>query len=151
MQLTLGVAESRARWPAVSLHMEDLDVKLKQLQAAFDIGALDESQFAEAQAALAVGETVFCWHPLSIPIEKPAKGGRGCSRMTVSPTAQAALMAKEMVSEQPQPEPAAAPSSPNLEGLEDEDEPTSPDRRCCSKAGQIDGICVGLIISSVQG
>ena len=31
--------------------------------------------------------------------------------MTVSPTAQAALMTKEMASEQPQPEPAAAPSS----------------------------------------
>jgi hypothetical protein len=30
----------------------DLDTKLKQLQAAFDIGALDEQAFADAQATL---------------------------------------------------------------------------------------------------
>ena len=29
----------------------------------------------------------FCRHPLYIPIETPTKGRRGCSRMTVSPTA----------------------------------------------------------------
>ena len=32
--------------------MADLDTKLKQLQAAFDIGALDEAQLNQAQAAL---------------------------------------------------------------------------------------------------
>ena len=31
----------------------------------------------------------FCWRSLSIPVETPNKGRDGCSRMTVSPTAQA--------------------------------------------------------------
>ena len=30
----------------------------------------------------------FCWHPLSIHVETPAKGRGGCSRMTVSPMAR---------------------------------------------------------------
>lgn len=38
--------------PMAAVSQTDLDTKLKQLQAAFDIGALDEQAFADAQATL---------------------------------------------------------------------------------------------------
>ena len=39
----------------------------------------------------------FCWHPLSVPIETPTKGGGGCSRMTVSSGASVVGRRSEVV------------------------------------------------------
>ena len=49
--------------------------------------ALALGRFGGAQPSARLS---FCRHPLSIHIETPAKGRGGCSRVTVSPTAQVA-------------------------------------------------------------